>query len=177
MGAPDKYRVYLVSYEMPLSETTGILHWAIMMGPKREDPQDPTKTCVLFHATNTDNGKWEHQRKPISCARTSRMVARLLLGKIEPLAVVKADALLRDPARLRPDDDRWNCQTWAEEAIIDLTKQKILQTHTAIDVGHVFRYMQQYSMEVLNKRLNTGSGIPLTVEYHGPGNIPQKFFK
>ncbi|EMD32608.1 hypothetical protein CERSUDRAFT_126714 [Gelatoporia subvermispora B] len=177
MGVPDKYRVYLVSYEMPLTENTGVFHWAIFMGPKDEDPRDLQKRCLLFHATNTDTGSWQYQRRETTCARTPRMVGRLLLGKIEPRSVVKADAILQDPARIRPGDDQWNCQTWAEEAIIDLAEQQILQSHSAIDVGQAFRFMQQYSLEILSNRLNTGNGVPLTIEYPKCGEIPRKFFK
>lgn len=86
MGNPDKFRLYLAMYDNGKFVAPGDpppIHWALMVGPKFEEPLSLLKTNVLYHATNrTRGGHWEFERREVECVRSRSMLGRILLGKI-----------------------------------------------------------------------------------------------
>ncbi|KAI9066485.1 hypothetical protein FKP32DRAFT_1610007 [Trametes sanguinea] len=183
MGTTDKYRLYLATYDNSKAAGPGYplqIHWALLLGPKHEDPDSLLKTHVRYHATNrTRSGCWEFERRAVECVRSPSMLGRILLGKVDPMDMSTIDRMLADPRRIKAGDPRWDCWKWVEEALVDLIQKGFLhiQAKGGVDLRHLLAYGQRFSAEVVAIGLDTGYGLPVTVAYPGPGPIPAKIIK
>ncbi|KAI8981363.1 hypothetical protein BD414DRAFT_371780, partial [Trametes punicea] len=166
-----KYRLYLAAYDNSKAAGTGHalqIHWALLLGPKHEDPASLRKTHVLYHATNhTQTTRWEFERRAVECVRSPSMLGRVFLGKVDPADLVTLERVLADPQRVKVGDPCWNCRKWVEEALVDLVRVGIVQLHSKgeIDVRHLLAYGQHFSTEIVARSLDTGWGIPITTTY------------
>ncbi|KAI0368943.1 hypothetical protein BV20DRAFT_947200 [Pilatotrama ljubarskyi] len=174
MGAADKHRLYLATYTSRVPGPGGALqiHWALLLGPKHEEPASLQKTHVLYHATNqTQTGRWEFGRRAIECVRSPSMLGRILVCKVDPKDVGELERVLSNPRRIRGNDPRWDCWVWVAEALADLVQSGLVQWQArgAVDLRHLLAYGQRFSAEVVSRGLDTGYGLPVTVTYPGPG--------
>ncbi|KAI0658457.1 hypothetical protein C8Q70DRAFT_1055030 [Cubamyces menziesii] len=183
MGGADKFRLYLAVYDNSKAAGSGLplqLHWALLLGPKHEDASSLQKTHARYHATNrTRTGRWEFERRAVECVRTPSMLGRILLGKIEPADLDAVERVLADPRRVKVEDARWDCWKWVEDALVDLLQKGLLrmQARDGVNMRHLLAYGQRFSTEVVERGLDTGYGMPVTVVYPGPGPIPTKIIK
>ncbi|KAI0673860.1 hypothetical protein C8Q78DRAFT_1076821 [Trametes maxima] len=176
MGNANKYRLYLVIYDNNRSAGPGspmLIHWALLIGTKHEDPNAMRKTHCLYHATNT-KGYWRCERHTVECVRTSSMLGRVFLGKINPECLATVDHMLADPRRVRAGDPRWDCWAWVEEALADVVQQGLVQIQAkgGLDLRQLKDYGWQFATEIVAEKLDSGHGIPVTVDYPGPGRVP-----
>ncbi|OSD00884.1 hypothetical protein PYCCODRAFT_1446048 [Trametes coccinea BRFM310] len=183
MGITDKYRLYLAMYDNSKTDGPGYplhIHWALLLGPKREEPDSLQKTHVRYHATNrTRSGRWEFERRAVECVRSPSMLGRILLGKVDPTDLSTIDCMLADPRRIKPGDPRWDCWKWVEDALVDLVQKGLLhiQAKGGVDLRHLLAFGQRFSAEVMARGLDTGYRLPATTTYPGPGPIPAKIIK
>ncbi|KAI0778873.1 hypothetical protein BD413DRAFT_466417 [Trametes elegans] len=173
-GGADKHRLYLAVYDNSKASGPGYplqIHWALLLGTKREEPASLQKTHVRYHATNrTRTGHWEYERRAVECVRSPSMLGRVFLGKVDRRDVPVLDRVLGDPRRMRPRDPRWDCWKWVEEALLDLIGMNLVQLHArGIDLSHLLAFGQKVAVEVVTEGLDIGYGIPITVTYTGPG--------
>ncbi|KAH9854302.1 hypothetical protein C2E23DRAFT_883901 [Lenzites betulinus] len=183
MGNPDKFRLYLAMYDNGKLVAPGDppqIHWALMVGPKFEEPLSLLKTNVLYHATNrTRGGHWEFERREVECVRSRSMLGRILLGKVEQYDWSTVELMLGDRRRIGNGEQGWDCWVWIEGALIDLLHYDVLrlQNRGGIDLRHLKDYGRALCGEIIREGLDRGDGIPVTVDYPGPGPIPSKILK
>ncbi|TFK84944.1 hypothetical protein K466DRAFT_601603 [Polyporus arcularius HHB13444] len=171
--------LYLALYDdTRLPGQTLRIHWALILAPtpKYEDPRSFAKTNILFHVTNT-NGHWDLERREAECVRTPAMLGRIFLGKVERRHISHVEKRLEDTRKVRAECKWWDCRGWVEEALIDLARERWLQLGGLIQLDHLFAFAQKFGEEVVEKELNVGFGMPITVDYPGPGPIPSKIVK
>ncbi|CDO73400.1 hypothetical protein BN946_scf185013.g34 [Trametes cinnabarina] len=170
----DKYRLYLAMYDNSRAVGAGYptqIHWALLVGPKHEDPDSLQKTHVRYHATNyTRSGRWEFERRPVECVRSPSMLGRILLGKVDRADLANLERMLADPRRIKAGQPHWNCWKWVEEALSDLVQKGVLYVRArgGLDVRHLLTYGQRFSAEIVARELNAGYGLPITIAYTGP---------
>ncbi|KAI0829018.1 hypothetical protein BC628DRAFT_1337568 [Trametes gibbosa] len=175
MGNPDKFRLYLVMYDNERIAAYGgppRIHWSLMLGPKFEEPRSLQRTNVLYHATNrTHSGRWEFERREVECVRSRSMLGRICLGKVEQHDWVMVERMLADHRRIKNGERGWDCWAWIESALADLLLYKFLrlQCRSGIDLRHLKDYGKALSKEIMMEGLDRGNGIPVTVDYPGPG--------
>ncbi|KAI0706270.1 hypothetical protein C8T65DRAFT_696259 [Cerioporus squamosus] len=163
--------LYLALYDdTRLPEQPLRIHWALILAPtpKHEDPHSFAKTNTLFHVTST-NGHWDLERRSVECVRTPAMLGRVFLGKVERRHVSHVEKRLGDARKVRSECVWWDCRGWVEEALIDLTRERWLQLGGLIQLDRLFAFAQRFGEEVVEKGLNAGFEMPITVDYPGPG--------
>lgn len=112
--ARNKWRLYIILYA---HSSPNKFHWAIALGPKRETPDDETKSGVKFHAVNIfASGEisqtWTMLEEDIVPGATQGLsVARIILGKIPKQDVDSVKSILRN-APVTNGDLKWRCRNW-----------------------------------------------------------------
>ncbi|RPD64580.1 hypothetical protein L227DRAFT_494307 [Lentinus tigrinus ALCF2SS1-6] len=169
MGRKHLYLALYDDTRLPGQQSLRI-HWALILAPvpKYEDPHSFAKTNTLFHVTHK-NGRWELERRPAECVRTPSMLGRVFLGKIERRHVAEVEKRLGDARKMRAECAWWDCQRWVEEALIDLSRERWLQLGGLIQLDHLFKFAQRFGEEVVERGLNVGFEMPITVDYPGAG--------
>lgn len=177
MNEKRKYYLYLAMYDNSRSLAHGQIHWGILMGPKDEDPTSVKKTHGLFHAVH-EAGKWNFERRTFECVRSKSMIGRILLGKTEESRMQAVDDVLADARRMVADSPRWDCWSWVEGALKALQETDLVQWKFRGDINlqHLQAYGLQFSKEIREKGLDTGYGIPATVDYPGGGARTVRIF-
>jgi hypothetical protein len=93
-------------------------HWAIIIGPKSDDPKDlgrrlHAKEKITFGSGGAESA-WEFEERPISMAPTAMILVRVLFGKVANLK--RVEKVLRSTP-VRGAEPEWNCVYWVQEAL------------------------------------------------------------
>ncbi|KAM5443220.1 hypothetical protein MferCBS31731_001537 [Microsporum ferrugineum] len=131
--APGKDRLYIALYH---HKREGVYHWAYLVSPKSA-PDSPNQT-VKYHVTNvlqpveeTVREEWRYERQLLAEVKTPRLLARLLIGKVEKSRREFEQCLGRVP--LVQDDPDWRCRTWTKQAMAELQRGKVLSSSSITD--------------------------------------------
>lgn len=162
--------LYLAAYDDTRTNDRRLqIHWALLIAPKprHEDPYSFKKSNTRYHVTS-QNGHWQFERRHIECVRTPSMLGRIYIGTITESYPGAVAHRLSDPRRIRDTEPGWYCQSWVEEAIADLARCGALHVEHPIRQHHLFLFARKFAEEVLDRGLNVGHGVPMTVSYR-PG--------
>ncbi|KAI1911707.1 hypothetical protein LOZ58_003651 [Ophidiomyces ophidiicola] len=123
---PNKDRLYIALFA---HSRPNAYHWAFLVSPK-ENANSNYQT-IQYHATNRVQlrdgmmkATWELERLQLGKAEPVRLLARILIGKVER-SRDELDKSLKSVAVIQ-DDPNSRCRTWAENALTQLGKDKIL---------------------------------------------------
>jgi len=97
-------------------------HWALLIGPKFEDPET---RGIRFHAKNPfplpGQKKWIFEELETSMMPTRQFLVRLLIAKVRDKD--RAIEVLRNVPIL-DEDPSWNCVIWTQDALRALSSDK-----------------------------------------------------
>lgn len=166
----NKDRLYVAlhvrggSVKMPEGEDT--YHWALITGPKTEDPRSRGKR---FHAKETmaikdgqARSTWNFEEADISMAPEAMILVRLLVAKV--LSSTRLAAILRQ-VPMRPGIAGWNCVGWVREALELLARDgQVLRPSMRSDWSHIRDAIMEYVS--LKKAAHRFDGLAV------PGQFP-----
>ncbi|KAI1915960.1 hypothetical protein LOZ53_000867 [Ophidiomyces ophidiicola] len=123
---PNKDRLYIALFAHSRPDA---YHWAFLVSPKENS--NSNYQTIQYHATNRIQlrdgmmkATWELERVQLGKSEPVRLLARILIGKVER-SRDELDKSLESVAVVQ-DDPNWRCRTWAEHALTQLGKDKIL---------------------------------------------------
>ncbi|KAH9209878.1 hypothetical protein DL95DRAFT_476114, partial [Leptodontidium sp. 2 PMI_412] len=104
--------------KMPGLEDT--YHWALVVGPKTERPDDQGKR---YHAREkigaTGTSEWMYEERDISMVPSNMQLVRVLVAKIEDVG--RFESILQG-IPIRGQIAGWNCVEWVREALETLAR-------------------------------------------------------
>ncbi|OAL28656.1 hypothetical protein AYO20_09380 [Fonsecaea nubica] len=136
-------------------------HWALMVGPKVEEPD---KEGVRYHAKTkiTQDGiHWEFEKETVPLRPTNMVLVRVLIGKINDLPCLDA-ILCQTPVKDGVKD--WNCVAWLKGALELVGKDKAALGTSVI----AWETARKAAMEYCNQKKAAGR---FSTQYY-PEKIP-----
>ncbi|EEP82169.1 predicted protein [Uncinocarpus reesii 1704] len=138
-----------------------LYHWAFFVSPK-DDPDGDDRT-VRHHATNkillrdgTMQQTWQYQQDHLKKVKTTRLLCRILIGKVEKPRQELESSLRRVP--IVQDDPNWRCRTWTANAVEQLAKDGILSSRSITDWSVIEAGCRAY----IQKKIENGRFTSLT---------------
>ncbi|KAI9831404.1 MAG: hypothetical protein M1826_003577 [Phylliscum demangeonii] len=127
----NKARLYLALYARLKDPNT--YHYALHVSPKHEHLDPPTFQSTKHHCINpirlgegsTPVVIWTYDTKAIAPHTDDRILARVLLGKIQQPSRLQS---ILSAVPVRQDDATFNCAEWIRLALEDLERAGVLHT-------------------------------------------------
>jgi hypothetical protein len=118
----DKSRLHVALYARgggtPGLSDPATYHWALIVGPKTERPDDLGMRYHAKEGINATGAKlWRFESVETTIQPTSMLLIRVTVAKI--LEPEKLDVILRAIPVVQ-NDPTWNCITWVKNALEEL---------------------------------------------------------
>ena len=127
MMPSDKLRLHVALYarggRTPGGSDPATYHWALVVGPKTERPDD---FGMRYHAKDrtsaTGAKEWRFESVEASIQATSMILIRITVAKI--LKPEQVEMILKAIPVVQ-NDPTWNCITWVKNALEELHKSGV----------------------------------------------------
>lgn len=110
--------LYARGGRIPGSSDPATYHWALIVGPKTERPDD---VAIRYHAKDRTNAsglkEWRFERVEASLQATSMILVRITVAKI--IKPEEVEMILRAIPIVQNNPD-WDCITWVKDALTAL---------------------------------------------------------